>query len=712
MDELRPILVSPIFIEEQKIVFLNLDKKITIINDLAVQIKLIINHANGFRTVNEIAKLCNIDVILVEKIIRDLINLEIMTDSRQQFRHFCKLSKYPDIYQNLLNDQEIVSQHDDGCKYLSGTLSFSRKKINFQKCNSLLWEVINKRHSCRSFSSEQLTIDQLGSICSFAYDRCCHKTPSAGGLYPLKLFLVIVRNQASMLPGYYEYDSNAQLFIWLNKEFDEIACARMFDSESTPYNASVVLIIAADCNLQTQKYGNRGFIYTVLEAGHVAQNVNIFCAEQNIGCLELGGFDDEKLSQELELKKHIIPIICLALGKESDKKVENVSDLLHQLKKEYVGEKKEITNSGLTKITDAPFFGGFARINSEIIAGATSTCTAVAQIKSIVEGVERHACIFARPIFHAQANKLKFWLDPRIYQPMSVQQQKHLQLTSFEETMSLGWVLGIDVSGNTISVPVDMIRYGNQYLTSSGDKYRRICLSNSSGAAAHLSIKSAKRCALLELIERDALMRNWFERKSPAIIHDDLLSPHLLKRSKYWREKGRELFVLYLSSKAGVVIQTIIVGSTYPFFMCGCSASEWSFLQAAHKAMQETEYGLYIALANNIPDKICPETVVSPADHGLLYCFPDYIDNISWLWKGEYIKKLPEIKPVDDSFECKLQIVTVNLTPKDSMVKVVKIFSPYLIPINFGYGSDVYLHQEVQKLSFNKESQLLPHYFA
>ena len=195
MDELRPILVSPIFIEEQKIVFLNFDKKITIINDLAVQIKLIINHANGFRTVNEIAKLCNIDVILVEKIIRDLINLEIMTDSRQQFRHFCKLSKYPDIYQNLLNDQEIVSQHDDGCKYLSGTLSFSRKKINFQKCNSLLWEVINKRHSCRSFSSEQLTIDQLGSICSFAYDRCCHKTPSAGGLYPLKLFLVIVRSR-------------------------------------------------------------------------------------------------------------------------------------------------------------------------------------------------------------------------------------------------------------------------------------------------------------------------------------------------------------------------------------------------------------------------------------------------------------------------------------------------------------------------------------
>lgn len=51
----------------------------------------------------------------------------------------------------------------------------------------------------------------------------------------------------------------------------------------------------------TFKYGDRGYRYALLEAGHVAQNLNLAATALNYGCVNIGGFFDRKIDQFLGL---------------------------------------------------------------------------------------------------------------------------------------------------------------------------------------------------------------------------------------------------------------------------------------------------------------------------------------------------------------------------------------------------------------------------
>src|SRR6202007_2975935 len=75
-----------------------------------------------------------------------------------------------------------------------------------------------------------------------------------------------------------------------------------FDSVELVDTCGFALLIAADLRRATAKYANRGYRYTLIEAGHVAQNAYLFCAKHHLGLLEYGGFRDELVGKELRLK--------------------------------------------------------------------------------------------------------------------------------------------------------------------------------------------------------------------------------------------------------------------------------------------------------------------------------------------------------------------------------------------------------------------------
>ena len=107
------------------------------------------------------------------------------------------------------------------------------------------------------------------------------------------------------------------------------------------------------------------------------------------------------------------------------------------------------------------------------------------------------------------------------------------------------------------------------------------------------------------------------------------------------------------------------------------------------------------------------ENVDTPEDHGTLYSTNKYIDNIKWLWSSNEIEKeYPKI-PYDYSTLLKiLNPIVVDLSEKDSYIKVVRVLSEKLLPIGFGYKADYNTHSIIKELDFNKESLKLPHYFA
>ena len=66
-------------------------------------------------------------------------------------------------------------------------------------------------------------------------------------------------------------------------------------------SASVTVVVAATFWRARFKYSLRAYRFTLLEAGHVAQNVLLAATALELGAVPLGGFWDRRLDEELEL---------------------------------------------------------------------------------------------------------------------------------------------------------------------------------------------------------------------------------------------------------------------------------------------------------------------------------------------------------------------------------------------------------------------------
>ena len=59
--------------------------------------------------------------------------------------------------------------------------------------------------------------------------------------------------------------------------------------------ASVVVALVADYSVITNVYGDRGVMYTHMEAGHISQNIYLQCESLGLGTCAVGAFDEDEL---------------------------------------------------------------------------------------------------------------------------------------------------------------------------------------------------------------------------------------------------------------------------------------------------------------------------------------------------------------------------------------------------------------------------------
>ena len=105
--------------------------------------------------------------------------------------------------------------------------------------------------------------------------------PSAGGLYPCEVY-VIADEVAGLARGVYQYDQDQHTLI---KKHCEGAFSRVETSPSGAANIPCALAVTAVFERSIQKYGQRGYRFALMEAGHILQNLSL-CA----GSLGLAGY--------------------------------------------------------------------------------------------------------------------------------------------------------------------------------------------------------------------------------------------------------------------------------------------------------------------------------------------------------------------------------------------------------------------------------------
>ena len=677
----------------------------------------ILSQCNGFHSVNDIADITNVPLETVKAIIKDLISLEVVVDSRKQYLHFHKISNYPTGFNRNLTQSEIQAYT------LSSRTSVKEGNIyHFNTKKSAYGELLELRRSCRSFSTKRLNLDLVGSICHYGYFISKHCTPSGGALYPLKIYVLVETEQDGLPIGYYEYDSEKDCLVQFKDTIDIEQLKHCFNSEELAFGSSVQVVIAADLNRQTYKYSNRGYRLTLLEAGHVAANINSFCTEQGLGTCELGGVLDEPFRKELDMRDEVFPLVAIAIGyiqpmsKPAFNEIAFIEDNLRN-NTLYPLSCENLSYGATTYGDDCPFFGAFAKygMNTSDMAGATSASYSHAVFKAVIEAYERKISSQVRIDYFGSADDLDkqglSWLDPTAYVPLTKLQMEKCGVVPFSKTLSIQWTQGFSYIDKTkILVPSDIVYYGHN---SDGI---HIYNGNSSGIAAHTDKTNAKVHALAELIERDAIMKNWFSRQSPPILSEKIIPFHAMQRIKFWQKKSRQVFILEMPSLFAKVILAVIVSEQYPCFVCGASAtldhSEEAFVYTVNKALQEAEYCVYSYTKYPVYDRIEPHNVLTPTDHGRIYHTAEYIDSLKWLWSGEIIDNISDWKIRSFSEIVKeLELIEIVLSPDNSPIHVVKMLSSKLVPISFGYYNAHYTHSAL-KGQFDKKSVILPHYFA
>ena len=191
--------------------------------------------------------------------------------------------------------------------------------------NMSVEEAISMRRSVREYADEPLSIAEISQILWAAQGISkgrLRTVPSAGALYPLKLYIVC-GDTADIAPGVYEYEpSNHRIYLVAGGDMrDELYAAAM--SQPPVKTAPASLVIAADFDWTTGKYGERGKNYVYMEAGHAAQNVYLQAVSLGLGTVSIGAFDDAAIQKTVGMGNGETPLYIMPVGRPSEGQQKN-----------------------------------------------------------------------------------------------------------------------------------------------------------------------------------------------------------------------------------------------------------------------------------------------------------------------------------------------------------------------------------------------------
>ena len=229
-----------------------------------------------------------------------------MPNFKQSLRHFAKRfiqTCFAIIISFMLLNISILYAEDK-----METIKLPKPKL---KSNVSLEEAIEKRRSVRSYSSKELTMEQISQLLWAAQgitDRRGYRAaPSAGALYPLEIYILNKNGLYHYIPEGHILERKSDKD--LRSDLARAALGQHF-VEAAPFD----MVICAVYERVTLRYGQRGIRYTDIEIGHAAQNVLLEAVALGLDSVPVGAFRDDAVSRVLNLPKNEKPIYIIPVG--------------------------------------------------------------------------------------------------------------------------------------------------------------------------------------------------------------------------------------------------------------------------------------------------------------------------------------------------------------------------------------------------------------
>lgn len=175
-----------------------------------------------------------------------------------------------------------------------------------------LSDILTERSSRRSYDTEKMiSLEDISSILSTSaglkensfsennFNDSKRKYPSGGARYPLEIYLA-AHKVKSLEPSIYHYNIKKH---GLEKIFTQKELSACKDITSYPWaNTAPLQIIITSCwDRSATKYKDLAYRLTLIEAGHLGQNICLTATSLNINSCPLLGFNNGKVDEILDI---------------------------------------------------------------------------------------------------------------------------------------------------------------------------------------------------------------------------------------------------------------------------------------------------------------------------------------------------------------------------------------------------------------------------
>lgn len=628
------------------------------------------------------------DELSIRGLINDLHYFGILIDGYRISDEIWKLVENPVGFPLSLNNR-------DKSRLVRNAYLRHRKNIKgelYQASPTPHGKLLKARRSIRSFSGEvpfQSIVDILWSAYGETGDG--HRTvPSAGALYPLKINVVFLCQSGNLPKAIYDVcfgPSGLVGFNFVSSDTDRFV--QSFTDPTILEGAQGVIVINGSFQINSKKYGSRSLLFVPLEAGHVAQNINISAVEHDVATVEVGGFIDKLVSKALNLPRYYHPLIAIVFGREN-----------HNAKMTFANKQEVLWVTQTSNHYNPPFVIALARVSKELSwSSGRDASPTIAYTKAISEAKEWAACgCIPRNLTQASFLDLENAINPEDIIRFHPRQYrlKRFPFKPFDAKTKYEWTEGHDeINGLEVYILADCVYF--PYFP----KRPYYAYANSSGVAAHPDRQKAIEIGTLELVERDSFMIAYLTRMPLPTIIKKTLPVNFQKRIAEIQKTGFRIWIkdysLDLSPSVCIIAQNKKLGCTT------CAAcSSFDIEEAVNHALAEIEAFVFFRLQSKKEEFIKPSDVVMPIDHGNLYNQRQYFRRADFLMYSKKMISFSEIgktsakswsELLDIFLAKKWRLLTVPLVLSDKYggngnLHIIRSIVTGIVPMTFGYRQE------------------------
>ncbi len=192
-------------------------------------------------------------------------------------------------------------------------------KPHLDKKSTLLGALFS-RNSTRDYKKYKISLQEVSSLLYYCVgmkdltnissDRFY---PSSGGRYPVEIYLISTNTELPYGIYHYFFKNHSLEKLYENSHIP----LRRYLIRKEFQNAGLFIIMTGFFGRSTVKYGARAYPLTLMEAGHIGQNIYLISSALHLGCCAIGGFSNYEIDKVLDIDGvNESSLYMFAVGKE------------------------------------------------------------------------------------------------------------------------------------------------------------------------------------------------------------------------------------------------------------------------------------------------------------------------------------------------------------------------------------------------------------